>query len=184
MSDYFERNSRKLYLVGCLNKTIGKEVFIEKMANLPVVSNILRVETFYRDSGMQQSVEHRNMEDINFVGKKPVKLMVLFPLGQVTFLFRFEQGLMQDKNEEGSRIERKNNIVTVTMKGLNEETLFCEVKGRMEAALRLVREELPEDWVRSLTSSRFKAISEKRSSMVWKEVTDEFSRLSSLTERE
>lgn len=45
------RNLHKLFLMGGVTRIISKDCFIDQLEGMPLISNLLRVETFYRDRG-------------------------------------------------------------------------------------------------------------------------------------
>jgi hypothetical protein len=50
INSYFDRVGNRLYLLG-LNKPITKEQFFKKVAEVPMVIDLLRAETFFKDRG-------------------------------------------------------------------------------------------------------------------------------------
>lgn len=52
IGEYLSRNSNKLFLSG-LTRPISKAEFMEKCEEIPLLANLIRVETFYRDSMTQ-----------------------------------------------------------------------------------------------------------------------------------
>jgi hypothetical protein len=84
--ELFQQSSRKLCLGG-LERTIEKPEFISKIEELPLVANLLRAETLYRDKDLGVSSENKKaktdqLAEINMVPKKKltIQLDILVPL--------------------------------------------------------------------------------------------------------
>jgi hypothetical protein len=91
--ELFQQSSRKLCLGG-LERTIEKPEFISKIEELPLVANLLRAETLYRDKDLGVSSEDKKaktdqLTEINMAPKKKlaIQLDILVPLDQWTFVF-------------------------------------------------------------------------------------------------
>ena len=48
ITTYFKRNSNRAFLIG-MTRPITKDEFLSKMELIPLFTNLIRVETFYRD---------------------------------------------------------------------------------------------------------------------------------------
>jgi hypothetical protein len=81
IKDYLMRASNKLSLRST-NVTISKEKFLEKIEEIPLFTNLIRVETFFRDR--KQELKMKSLID-------KFQLHVTFNVGTTQFIFKFNR---------------------------------------------------------------------------------------------
>lgn len=90
---YFRRNSDRLFLNG-VTRPITKKKFLDKIEQIPMFANLLRVETFFRDRGL----EMKKRAGLSI----PLAVSCVFEWFQIRF--EFALNLLEDF-KEGSRIK-------------------------------------------------------------------------------
>lgn len=124
---YFKKNSNRVFLTG-MTAPITKEVFFEKMDQIPLFTNLIRVETFYRDRIKENSLRE----------KQPIRTPVFCTcsISNLLFLFKFVYR-KREFIDEGFDIKPdvKTGVVIFEMNGLKEEDVLADVRVRIIDAL-------------------------------------------------
>ena len=121
---------------GGMNELISRKEYIDNEGYLPAaVSNLLRVETFYQDRGI--SKDKLTLEELRLSPKSQITsdFTVTVPLGKITANFIFKKSVME--NEDGTIYEyAEKGFVNIEMLPITEETLFFEIKLRIQNVLK------------------------------------------------
>ena len=122
---YFERNSNRIHMLG-MTHPIKKSTFLEKIERLPLFTNLIRVETFYRD-----------MKENELRQKKIIKIPVycVLSISKVLFLFRFAPRKKPLTEGMSMRPQLSKKSVTIEMNALYEEDVLTDIRSRMIDAL-------------------------------------------------
>ena len=80
ITTYFQRNSNRVFLMG-MTRPITKEEFLDKMEQIPLFTNLIRVETFYRDRKESTLREKQRIR---------LPVFVTFSIANLLFTFKFE----------------------------------------------------------------------------------------------
>lgn len=125
------RASNKLSL-GSTNVTISKQNFLEKIEEIPLFSNLIRVETFFQDR-KQALIQKSMMQDIN--------LNVTFTTGSTQFSFKFNRNQLGDALQaiSDSNVDvyeySTGMIVSVELARLYFEDTIIDVKEKIYETL-------------------------------------------------
>ena len=138
---YFERNSNRVHMLG-MTHPITKSTFLKKMESLPLFTNLIRVETFYRD-----------MKENELKTKQGIKFPVYCVLSISKILFLFKFAPRKNPMTEGMvlRPQLSKKSVTIEMNELHEEDVLTDIRSRMIDAL-LMAENVVRDneWLKLL----------------------------------
>ena len=146
---YFQRNSNRVHLLGMTNP-ITKQSFLEKMEKLPLFTNLIRVETFYRD--MKEN-------DLKLKRRIEIPVYCVLSISKVLFLFKFAPRKKVISEGMVLRPQLSKKSVTIEMNHLYEEDVLTDIRSRMIDAL-LVAENVVRDnqWIKLLQSANFEMV--------------------------
>ena len=112
-----ERASNKVCLKS-INRAISRQEFVEKMENIPLMTNLIRVETFFKDkSALDRKTRINELTFVTFTTKN------------LQFVFKFNsQGRNQVHEGTAYRLEAGDSVVTFEMNGLYEQETLADVR--------------------------------------------------------
>ena len=125
MTTYFQRNSNRCFLMG-MTRPITKEEFIKNMEDIPLFTNLIRVETFYRD---------RKESTLRAKKRMNVPVFVTFSIANLLFTFKFEN--RQIPVLEGRDLQQQvaQRAITFDMNEIHEEDVLSDIRHRIADAL-------------------------------------------------
>ena len=102
-----------------MTRPITKDVFLNKMEQIPLFTNLIRVETFYRD---------RKESTLRTKKKIRTPVFVTFSVSNLLFTFKFENRNIPVLEGRDIQPRVSQRAVTFDMNELHEEDILSDVR--------------------------------------------------------
>jgi hypothetical protein len=112
-----------------LNKPITKEQFFKRVAEVPMVTDLLRAETFFKDRGYNSSKVQQKLE---------LPLVVSYHGADFCLTFKFNPRPVSDYIEGQEITRNASHNYSVEMRSISLENIFADVKQRILAAVKIL----------------------------------------------
>ena len=126
ISSYFARSKNCLDLKGA-NKKITKQQFQQKVEEIPMLANFIRVETLFRDKEIADTIALKT--------KLQIPIFCTFTLKEYVFNFEFYHRRIAIQEGATKFVGLNDKKFTFEMNGIYEEDTLLDVRIRIAEAL-------------------------------------------------